>query len=123
MTPAEQAMYDTCEKDSRSVLDAARAAATAIGSDINSIIGQVDKVVVKDIGKVRAFFLTIYRWVMEWTGFLEDPRTKKMSYKRGSGVVALITSIIFAFKGDAITSLIYFAGAVTIAIVCGLTKT
>jgi|GEM_PF-3706089 hypothetical protein len=65
---------------------------------------------------------TALKWLEAWTQFLDDPKGK-FSYKRGSGVVALVTSIIFAFKGDVTLALLYFAGAVAIAIVCGLTKT
>ncbi len=118
MTDAEKAIYDTFEKDSRAVLDAARTAAKAIGADINAIIGPTEAAIVK-VEKKTVQWLD---YLLHFLDFLDDPRGK-FSYKRGSGVAALVTSIIFAFKGDAITALIYFGGAVVIAIVCGLTKT
>lgn len=65
---------------------------------------------------------TAWKWLENFFQFLDDP-AGKFSYKRGSGVVALVTSIIFAWHGAFEYALIYFAGAVAIAIVCAVTKT
>lgn len=119
---AEKAIYDEFEKVTREALAKAKAAALAIGADINSIIGPTEDVVVKDAKVVGATLLRWWEYLLHLLDFLDDPKGK-FSYKRGSGVAALVTSIIFAFKGDFVLSLVYFAGTVAIAIVCGLTKT
>lgn len=128
-TAAEKKIYDEFESASRAVFDKAKAEAAAIGVDLKKIIGpfeaeavKVEQTVVKAAQTVASTAMRWWEYLLHLLDFLDDPKGK-FSYKRGSGVAALVTSIIFAFKGDWILSLMYFAGTVAIAIVCGLTKT
>lgn len=118
LSEAEKKIYDEFEAGGRALLAKAKADAVAIGADLQSIIGPTEAAVTKAEKKV----ISVFETVMHFLDFLDDPRGK-FSYKRGSGVAALVTSIVFASRGDWKLSLIYFAGAVIIAAVCGLTKT
>ena len=122
MKPAEQAIYDTFEKDSRAVLDAARAAATAIGSDINAIIGQVDKVAVKSERWIVKATRSAWEWLESFFQFLDGPN-HKFSHKRllalAFGVVSLRQFII----GDRFAGILTAAVTVVLAVISAVTKT
>lgn len=118
MTPAEQAIYDTFEKNSRAVLDAARAAATAIGSDINAIIGQVDKVkeaVVKDVG-------IFWKFLASLTQFLDGPN-HKFSHKRLLAIAFGVVSLRQFIIGDWFAGILTAAVTVVLAVISAVTKT
>ena len=121
-TDAEQKIYDEFEAGGRAVLEKAKADAAAIGVDLKKIVGPFEAEVAKDAKAVSAKVMKWWEYLLHFLDFLDDPRGK-FSYKRGSGVAALVTSIIFAFKDDWKLALIYFAGTVAIAIFCAITKT
>jgi hypothetical protein len=123
LNEAEKAIYDEFEAGGRALLEKARADAEAIGADLTSIIGATETAVkqtvaVADRGIVKAA-KAVWNYLYAFTQFLDDKKGK-FSYKRGSGVVALVTSIIFAFRGDWLLSAIYFAGTVAIALFCAI---
>ncbi len=120
LTAEEQRIYDEFSAGMRALSDKAKSDAKAIGADIMSIIGPTEAAVVSDVKKMEGAIVKWWGYLLRFLDFLDDPRGK-FSYKRGSGVAALVTSFIFAAKGDLTFYLLYFAGAVAIAIVCGVT--
>jgi hypothetical protein len=119
LTEAEKKIYDDFEAGGRALLAKAKADAAAIGADLTAIIGQTEAKVMKVEGWVSKAVKAAWAWLMSWTNFLDDKRGK-FSYKRGSGVVALVTSLIFAFRGDWKLALVYFSGTVIIALWCAI---
>jgi hypothetical protein len=121
-TDAEQKIYDEFEAGGRAVLEKAKADAAAIGVDLKKIVGPFEAEVAKDAKAVSAKVMKWWEYLLHFLDFLDDPRGK-FSYKRGSGVAALVTSIIFASQGKWELAALYFGGAVVIAIFCAITKT
>lgn len=119
LTEAEKAIYDEFEKVTREALAKAKADCAAIGADINRIIGPVEAAVVKEAKAVASTATKWWQYILHLLDFLDD-KAGKFSYKRGSGVVALVTSLIFAFRGDWKLAAIYFAGTVIIALWCAI---
>jgi hypothetical protein len=71
---------------------------------------------------MKAFFTKVFQFLNSFFQFLDD-KAGKFSFKRGAGVACLVTSIIFAFKGNWVLALIYLSATVVIAIVCAITGT
>ena len=122
LTEAEKKIYDEFESGGRALLEKAKADAAAIGADLNAIIGTTEAAVVKEVKTVSATAMKWWEYLLRLLDFIDDPRGK-FSYKRGSGVAALVTSIIFASQGKWELAALYFGGAVVIAIFCAITKT
>lgn len=119
MTDIEKQIYDEYVKDSQAVFAKTKAAAEAVGLEYQSIIGQVEKSVVKGEAWIVRAGKAVWTWLLAWTQFLDDKKGK-FSYKRGAGVASLVTSLIFAFRGPFILAVVYLAAAVLIAWSCAI---
>jgi hypothetical protein len=114
----EQKIYDEFESASRAVLDKARADAAAIGADINSIIGQVDKVEAT-VGKGAGVFWNFLSSLLQ---FLDGPNGK-FSHKRLIALAASVVSIIELFRGNGLEAAGCAIVAVVLAVISAITKT
>lgn len=74
------------------------------------------------MAKVWAWIVGAWKWLENWTQFLDD-KNGKFSFKRGVGIAAFVTSMIFAFKGDWVMCLTYLAATVILGVVCAVTGT
>lgn len=134
MTPEEQKIYDEFESGGRALLEKAKADAAAIGKDVQEIIGpivateqKVEKAVVKGWARIWAGVRAVWVWLMTFFQFLDSPADaqgrSKFSHKRLLSLGCFITSVWFAVRGGWIPALVYFSGAVVLAIISAITKT
>jgi hypothetical protein len=132
VTDAEKKIYDEFESGGRALLAKAKADAAAIGADINAIIGQTEKALVKDSATVKTWFektwlwkaiTGIFRWIAMYPLQIIDDPKGKFSHKRLLALGFGVTSIILAFHGAWISSAIYVLAAIIIAVVSVVTKT
>jgi hypothetical protein len=119
LTEAEKAIYDDFESGGRALLEKAKAAAAAIGADLNAIIGpteaKVEAVVKKDVGMFWRFLESI-------TQFLDGPNGK-FSHKRLLAVAFGAVSIRQFIIGDWFGGVLTGSACIILAVVSAITKT
>jgi len=100
LTDAEKAIYNEFQSVTSAALAKAKADAVAIGSDISSIIGPVEKAVVAEAKKDIAVF---WKVLMQLTQFLDSPMVNgvsKFSSKRATLFASVVLGAIKLFKGE-----------------------
>lgn len=90
-------------------------------------IGTIEKDVVKEATTVWTWLKTaiqdVWKWLMSFTQFLDDPRNNKFSHKRLIAVACTIVALRQFIIKDWFAGVILLGAAVILAVISAVTRT
>ena len=72
--------------------------------------------------KIKSAIAAAWDWLLNFFQFFDDP-TGKFSHKRGIAILFAVVSVIMAFHGAWISSIVFVVGTVVIVIATASSKT